>query len=352
MMKIAGKNPNKEVIFIADIGANHDGDLNRAKDLIARAKEAGAHVAKFQHFNADTIVSRQQFDQDNKNYTSHQSSWSKSVYDVYKSAAVNLEWTEEIKECCNKNEIEFMTTPYDEVLTDFIDDYVSAFKVGSGDITFHALLCHIAKKQKPVLLATGASTLEEVTNAVEVVLRETKKLVLMQCNTNYTGNKDNFNYINLNVLDTYRNLYPNLPLGLSDHTPGHVTVLGAIAKGATVIEKHFTDDVERPGPDHKFAMDPQTWKKMLSESLLMWQSLGDGVKRVEENETGTVVVQRRSIKSHQNLPVGHVLKESDLVALRPCSKIGLAPFHINKLIGKMLKKPTRAGFEIQLDDLE
>ena len=115
MMKIAGKNPNKELIFIADIGANHDGDLNRAKDLIARAKEAGAHVAKFQHFNADTIVSRQQFDQDNKNYTSHQSSWSKSVYDVYKSAAVNLEWTEEIKECCNNNEIEFLDVPNNEL---------------------------------------------------------------------------------------------------------------------------------------------------------------------------------------------------------------------------------------------
>ena len=351
-MEIAGKNLKQEILFIADIGANHDGDLNRAKDLISQAKEAGAHVAKFQHFNADTIVSRQQFDQDNEKYESHQSKWSKSVYDVYKSAAVNLEWTEEIKECCYKNEIEFMTTPYDEVLTDFIDDCVSAFKVGSGDITFHSLLCHIAKKQKPLLLATGASTLEEVTNAVELVLKETKKLVLMQCNTNYTGNINNFNFINLNVLDTYRNLYPDLPLGLSDHTPGHVTVLGAIAKGASVIEKHFTDDVNRSGPDHKFAMDPKTWKRMVSDSHLLWNALGDGVKKVEENENGTVVVQRRSIKSTKDLPSGHILQKNDLVALRPCSDMGLPPFEIENIIGKELSKPIKIGLEIKKTDLK
>ena len=123
----------------------------------------------------------------------------------------------------------------------------------------------IAQKGKPVLLATGAATMEDVERAVATVLAYNRKLVLLQCNTNYTGSLENFRFINLRVLETYTIRYPHMVLGLSDHTPGHSAVLGAIALGARVIEKHFTDDNRRIGPDHSFAMNPRTWREMIDD---------------------------------------------------------------------------------------
>ena len=121
-------------------------------------------------------------------------------------------------------------------------------------------------------------------------------LALLQCNTNYTGSLENFKYINLNVLNTFKNIYPSMILGLSDHTPGHSTVLGAIALGARIIEKHFTDNCEREGPDHKFSMTPKTWKEMVDRSRELESSLGSGIKEIEKNELETVVLQRRSLR--------------------------------------------------------
>ena len=151
-----------------------------------------------------------------------------------------------------------MTTPYDYAAVDGVDCYVPAYKIGSGDITWTQFIEYVAKKAKPVLLATGAANIEDVIRAVECVIGNNKDIVLMQCNTNYTGSFDNLKYVNLNVLKFYANLYPGMVLGLSDHTPGHTTVLGAIALGARVIEKHFTDDNDRIGPDHAFSMNPIT----------------------------------------------------------------------------------------------
>ena len=257
----------------------------------------------------------------------------------------------EAKECCDQNEIEFMTTPYSPLIVDEIDPYVSAYKVGSGDITWHANIESMALKMKPLLLATGASDLHEVNAAVQVIENIHADYVIMQCNTNYTGSMENFRYINLNVLDTFAKNFPEKTLGLSDHTPGHETVLGAIAKGATVIEKHFTDDTTRTGPDHKFAMDPKTWKKMVVSSELLFSALGDGIKRVEENEKDTVIVQRRSIKAAQHLRAGHTLTKSDFEFLRPCSTDGLEPYKLDQLIGKKLISEVEKGLEIKLSDI-
>ena len=246
---------NKPTFFIADIAANHDGDLNKAIDLIHMSAECGADAAKFQHFKAETIVSDIGFKK-LKEKKSHQASWKKSVYEVYKDASINLEWTEKLKKECDKCGIIFFTSPYDLELVDFVDEYVPAYKIGSGDITYLEIVNKIASKKKPVILATGASTLKDVDRAVKKILSKNKELCLMQCNTNYTAEKSNLNYINLNVLNTYKKKYPNILLGLSDHTAGHSTVLGAITLGARMVEKHFTNDNFKEGPDHKFSMNP------------------------------------------------------------------------------------------------
>ena len=327
--------------FIADIAANHDGDIKRAFKLIELAKEAGADAAKFQNFKAKTIVSQKGFDQLGGQF-SHQSSWKKSVYHVYKDASVSYEWTQKLKEKCDEFDIEYFTSPYDFESVDHVNQFLNVYKIGSGDISWLEIIEYIAQKNKPVLLATGASTIDDVKRAMSVLDSHISDIVLMQCNTNYTASFENFRYINLNVIKTYRHLFPHVVLGLSDHTHGHATVLGAIALGAHIFEKHFTDDNSRSGPDHKFAMNPNTWKEMVKNSNELYLSMGDGIKKVEENEVETSIVQRRALRYKNNYSLGHIIKEQDLIALRPIPYDGIPPYEKSKLIGKKLIKEVFA----------
>ncbi|NLD95017.1 MAG: N-acetylneuraminate synthase [Fibrobacter sp.] len=342
--------PSDPTFFIADVAANHDGDLERAKDLIYMAAEAGADAAKFQHFAAETIVSDYGF-KHLGTQQSHQASWKKSVFEVYKDASLNVNWTPILKETCDKAGIVFFTSPYSFELVDAVDQYIPAYKIGSGDITWLEMIKYMGKKGKPLLLATGAATFDEVRIAMDVAQSCTKEIVLMQCNTNYTGSLENFKYINLNVLKIYKEIYPDVVLGLSDHTPGHTTVLGAVALGARVIEKHFTDDRKRIGPDHGFSMDPSSWKEMVERIREMELSLGNGIKRVEENEEQTVVLQRRAIRLKRQISKDSVLNRDDLEVLRPCPQDGLPPYFLDKVIGKKASRDMTAGEHVKWSDL-
>ena len=342
---------NYPTYFIADIAANHDGDLERAKDLIYMAAEAGADAAKFQHFQAETIVSDHGFKTLN-GQMSHQKTWNKSVFDIYKDCSIDLGWTAALKETCAKAGIPFFTTPYSLDLVDQIDAYVPAYKVGSGDITWHEMIRHVASKQKPYFLATGAATADEVHGAICAALEVNPCLALMQCNTNYTASLENFKYIQLNVLKSYRAMYPDMVLGLSDHTPGHSTVLGAVALGARMIEKHFTDDTNRTGPDHAFSMDPSTWREMVDRTRELENALGNGVKKIEENEFQTVVLQRRSIRLANDMKEGDVLRREDVNFLRPCPQDGLPPYRVDEIIGMKLRCDKPVGEHLRLFDLQ
>lgn len=342
---------NCPTYFIADIAANHDGDLERAKDLIYLAAEAGADAAKFQHFQAASIVSDQGF-KNLETQQSHQAKWKDSVFDVYKAASVNLDWTATLKETCERAGIPFFSTPYALDLVDHLDAHVPAYKIGSGDITWLKMIERVAGKQKPYFLATGAATADEVHRAVCAALAINPQFALMQCNTNYTASLDNFKHIQLNVLKTYRAMYPDMVLGLSDHTPGHATVLGAVALGARMIEKHFTDDVNRVGPDHAFSMDPRTWREMVDRTGELEHALGNGIKKVEENEKETVVVQRRSLRASADLSRSHVIKVGDFVALRPCPVDALTPLEIESIVGRALRRDVPAGDYLRASDLD
>lgn len=337
--------------FIADIAANHDGDLERARELIFLAAKAGADAAKFQHFKAETIVSDHGFKKMD-GAQSHQKHWDKSVFEVYRDASIDLEWTSTLKKTCDEAGITFFTSPYSFDLVDFVDPYVPAYKIGSGDITWIEIIEHIASKQKPYLLATGASTLDEVKRAVEAGLAVNPLMCLMQCNTNYTGSSENFKYIELKVLQTYRSMYPDLVLGLSDHTPGHTTVLGAVALGAKVIEKHFTDDTARIGPDHAFSMNPEKWNEMVERTRELEYALGTGIKHVEENENETVILQRRAVCAKKDIEAGTLLSKKHLIVLRPCPDDAIPPYQQHKIVGRRVVRPIRAGEIISWSDLE
>lgn len=342
---------NSPAYFVADIAANHNGDLSTAKELIWLAKEAGADAVKFQHFLADKIVSDYGFKKLGAQ-AGHQAAWRKSVYETYKDAEFNRDWNEILALEAKKANIDYFTSPYDIDAIKSIDKYIPAYKIGSGDITWIEFIEYVAKLGKPVMIATGASNMWEVEQAVDSIVKYNPNIVLMQCNTNYTGELENLRYVNLNVLKTYAIRYPNMVLGISDHTPGHSTVLGAIALGARVIEKHFTADNNQEGPDHAFSMNPVTWKEMVERSRELENALGSGIKKVEENERTTVVLQRRAIRLKQDVAKGDTLTAELLEELRPAPSDAIPPYQKGQIIGKRLKNDKDKGDYIKFADLE
>jgi sialic acid synthase SpsE len=346
--KIGLKHPT---YFIADIAANHDGDLERAKLLIRLAKEAGADAAKFQNFRAPKIVSDYGF-KAMGGQVSHQAAWEKSVVEVYADASIPFEWTPVLKEECDKVGIHYFSSPYDYEAIDMLDPYVPAYKAGSGLISWPEGIVRMAEKGKPMLIATGASTLAEVDRAMQMLMAVTDQIVLMQCNTNYTASPDNYDHLNINVLKTYAVMYPDVILGLSDHTHSPAPVVGAVALGARVIERHFTDSNERPGPDHKFALNPQTWAEMVAQVRLLERSLGSTRKFVADNERDTYVVQRRCVRAAREIKAGEVLTEDILEVLRPATPGALMSWDIPQVLGKKARHDITFGKELRWSDLE
>jgi sialic acid synthase SpsE len=336
--------------FIADISANHDGDLERAKMLIHLAKEAGADAAKFQNFRAPEIVSDYGF-KALGGQVSHQSSWKKTVFEVYQDASIPFQWTPELKETCDQAGIDYFSSPYDFQAVDMLEPYVPAHKIGSGDITWLEIVDFIARKGKPVILATGASTIGDVQAAVHTVLASNPQLVLMQCNTNYTASLENFDNIHLRVLNTYRSMFPEVILGLSDHTAGHATVLGAVALGARVIEKHFTDDNARVGPDHPFSMTPASWRDMVDRTRELERALGSADKFIADNEKHTVVVQRRCLRAGRDIRAGETIARDMVAVLRPATAGAILPPEIEAVLGTRALADIPAGKELRWTDL-
>lgn len=336
--------------FIADIAANHDGDLERALMLIRLAKEAGANAAKFQNFRAPQIVSDYGF-KSMGGQVSHQATWKKSVFQVYQDASIPFEWTPVLKAECDTVGIDYFSSPYDFEAIDMLDDYVPAYKIGSGEIDWIEALERMARKGKPVLLATGAATIGEVQRAVHAILAINPQLVLMQCNTNYTASPENYDYINLNVLITYAAMFPQVILGLSDHTHGVATVLGAVTLGARVVERHFTDDNERIGPDHKFALNPQAWKTMVDETRLLERALGQADKYIGENERQTAVVQRRCLRAARDIQAGQAISRDMIDVLRPATPGAISPAEIPAVIGTRSIRDIPFGKELKWTDL-
>jgi len=342
--------PNHPTYFIADIAANHDGDLERAKKLIRLAKQAGAEAAKFQNFRAPNIVSDYGFTHMNAQ-VSHQASWKKSVFQVYQEASIPFEWTGILKEECELAGIDFFSAPYDFDAIDMLDPFVEMYKAGSGEIDWIEALERMARKGKPFFVATGAATIADVQRAVRAILPINRQLVLMQCNTNYTASPDNYDHLHLNVLKTYAAMYPDVILGLSDHTHAHAPVLGAVTLGARVIERHFTDSHDRVGPDHKFAMDPDQWASMVAETRLLERALGSPDKIVAGNEQQTAVIQRRCLRAAREIKAGEVFDRAMIDVLRPATPGAIKPYEIPQVIGTRALMDIPKGKELRWTDL-
>jgi N-acetylneuraminate synthase len=336
--------------FIADIAANHDGNFDRAVELIRLAGQAGADAAKFQNFRARHIVSDYGF-RSLGGQLSHQAAWKKSVFEVYQDAEVPFDWTAKLKEVCDEEGIHYFSSPYDYEAIDMLDPYVPAYKAGSGLTSWPEAIMRMAQFGKPVLIATGASEMADVERVMEAVLPINDQLVLMQCNTNYTAAEENYDHLHLNVLKTFAERWPHVILGLSDHTQSAAPVVGAVAMGARVIERHFTDSNEREGPDHKFALNPENWAHMVAEVRILERTLGTAEKRVADNEKETRMLQRRCLRAARDILAGETFSEDMLEVLRPAVQGALMAWDLPSVVGKQAKSDLPFGKEIRPDDL-
>jgi len=330
--------------FIAEIGANFDGSLDKAKKLCDAAKLAGANCAKFQSFISEKIVSARGFSKMKLNGV--HGTWGRPVNEVFKDAEFPRDWHHIVKEHCDSIGIHFSTSPYDFEAVDMCLNLDLPFiKIGSGEITWLEMIQRIASTQKPIILATGDATLAEIDDAINVIISTgNKNLVLLQCITNYPSMIES---ANINVLKTYQSAFDVLT-GYSDHSFGDVVILGATALGGCVVEKHFTLNKKDIGPDHPHSMDVSEFKSMIERVRQLEIALGSSRKFVVEEERETVIVQRRGLYANKKIGKGEIINEDAIVALRPA--LGILPKFKNVVIGKVANTDIEYGDPIYWDN--
>ena len=326
--------------LIAEIGANFNGDINMAKNLCLAAKEAGADCAKFQTFKSEKIVSAKGFA--TMKLKGVHGSWNRPVDEVFKEVEFPREWHKEIMDYCNKIGIHFSTSPYDKEAVDLcVQLNIPFIKIGSGEITWLEQLEYIAKTQKPIMIATGDATLSEIDEALRIIESTgNRNVVLMQCITNYPSMIEN---ANINVLKTYQTAFDILT-GYSDHAAGPVVCIGATAIGSVAIEKHFTLDKKDKGPDHPHSMEMNEFKQMVDYIRQLELAMGTSRKFIVEEETETVIVQRRGLYATRNIKAGEILTLEDIEELRPA--LGILPKYKTKIVGKKANNDIEKGMPI------
>jgi N,N'-diacetyllegionaminate synthase len=331
-----------QVFVVAEIGINHDGNVSQAERLIDAAAESGADAVKFQSYRVDGLLipSRERYAQ--------QMDGTESAYQMLRRCELSWEDQEKLKKHADKRGILFLSTPFDEESTDFLDSMgVPVFKIASADITHIPLLRHIASKGKPILLSTGMSFLSEVADAVyNMRSAGAQEILLMHCVSAYPASPQQMNLRALQTLESYF----ELPVGLSDHSEGILLPLVAVALGAVLIEKHFTLDKNAPGPDHKSSMDPKDLKLLIRNLREVEASLGDGRKRPSDVEEESRLFGRRSIVAAVDIRAQESISRWMLAFKRPGS--GLEPRHWEKVIGMKARRNIGKDTILQWEDLE
>lgn len=334
-MKIGNKEIGSRTYVIAEFGVNHNGSLERAKEGIRKAAAAGADAIKFQTYTAEELVVK-----DTPKFWEFEGDNGKSQFDAYKEiGGFPYAWYPELIECCKIHEIEFLSTPFSFEAADFLNDLgMKAFKVASSDMSHIPFLKHIARYQKPILLSTGASTLEEIKEAVDAIMSEgNSQIVILHCTlcypTMYPDKEIHYEDANLNIIQTLKMEFPFLQVGISDHTMTSFSSVIAAAMGATVIEKHYTvDKTLGKSADHWFSVDPTELGEIVTGCRKVELLKGSGHKRVFECETETRKYDKRSIVSKIAIPTGTKITADMLTYKRPGT--GIWPKFDEIVIGK------------------
>lgn len=317
--------------IIAEAGVNHNGELSLAKKLIEGAKEAGADAVKFQLFDPEKLAATSTplaKYQQNEN--------ANTQLELLKPLALPPEAFKELQRFCEQVGILFLCTPFDEDGARFLQQelQVPAFKISSGDVTNLPFLRLLSSLGIPVMLSTGMATLSEVAQAVDALRsRLHPPLALLHCVSAYPAPAE---AVNLNAVGTLKKAFPDCVIGYSDHSLGLHIPVAAVAKGARIVEKHFTLDQSLPGPDHRASLTIPELKTMVAAIREVENALGNGVKQPHPIEADCIRVARKSLVARHDLPAGHILTERDLLAKRPGT--GLSPALLERVLGKPLRR--------------
>jgi N,N'-diacetyllegionaminate synthase len=332
-----------KVFIIAEAGVNHNGSLELAKKLIDVAVEAGADAVKFQTFKADKLVSKHAQKAD---YQKQTTSTDESQYDMIKKLELDDNAHRVLISYCKDKKIMFLSTPFDHDSIDLLNSFqMPIFKIPSGEITNLPYLRHIGSLGKEVILSTGMASLDEVQDALEVLIRagtSKEKISVLHATTEYPCPIDE---VNLRAMHTISTAF-GVKVGYSDHTQGIEVAVAAVALGACVIEKHFTLDRTMGGPDHKASLEPDELKAMVHAIRHVEQALGDGVKRPSKSEQKNISVARKSILASRSIRMGETFSDNNLIVKRPGN--GISPMRWDEVLGK---KALRDFTEDELIDL-
>lgn len=330
----------KKVLIIAEAGVNHNGDINLALEMISKAKNAGADIIKFQTAKPELVISR--FAQ-KAEYQKKTTGSDESQLEMCKKIHLKFEDYFLVKETCDKEGIQFLSTPFDIESIHFLNDMVPFWKIPSGEVTNYPYLVEIAKTGKPVVMSTGMCELSEIDNAIAVLKANgTHEITLLHCNTQYpTPYKD----VNLRAMETLRKRY-SVKVGYSDHTQGIEVPIAAVALGAEVIEKHFTLDRTLPGPDHKASLEPDELAAMVKAIRNIEAALGNADKTVSDSERENIAIARKSIVAAKAIKKGELLNEKNITTKRPGT--GLSPMLWNSVIGTKAIRDFQEDEEIEI----
>ena len=321
------------VFIIAEAGVNHNGSVDLAKQLIDVAVDSGADAVKFQTFKAENLVAKNTQKADYQKQTTDES---ESQFEMIKKLELDIDIHKKLIKYCNEKDIMFLSTPFDHDSIDLLNKLgLKIFKIPSGEITNLPYLRHIGSLVKQVILSTGMSTLQEVDDALTILVDAgTKKenITVLHANTMYPTPMED---VNLNAMQTMRQEF-NVAVGYSDHTLGIEVDIAAVTMGASIIEKHFPLDKAMKGPDHKASLDPAELKAMVTSIRNVENALGDGIKLPSRSEQPNMVVARKSILASQVIKKGDTLTEENIVIKRPGN--GMSPMKWDEVVGSVAIK--------------
>jgi|SRR3989344_2159533 len=345
MFKIGEKQIDEgKTYIIAEAGSNHNGKLSQAEQLIDIAAEAQADAVKFQTFKASKLYLP---NSGNADYLKT----SKSVYQIIKEMEMPLDWLPHLVKYCEKRKIDFLSTPFDKESASALNNVgVPAFKIASYSLSDIPLIKYISSFGKPLIVSTGAGTMNEVKETVNLLKKNHIDFALLQTVAKYPAPLE---ATNLKVLDTFRDSF-NVAVGISDHSTNHLVVpMASVARGACILEKHFTLSREMEGPDHKFAVEPSELKDMVIMIRLVEKALGDGKKRVDTYEKELAEFAKVAVHAVRNINIGDTFTEENIAVIRPGKvKRGISPKYFESILGKKSKRNIKISEGIRQGDFK
>tara|TARA_A100001035_G_C27774722_1_gene498337 strand:- start:925 stop:1950 length:1026 start_codon:yes stop_codon:yes gene_type:complete len=332
----------KKVFIIAEIGVNHNGDLEMAKDMIYAAKLAGADAVKFQTFSADKLAS---INTPKVKYQINKNFKDESHYQMLKKLELSFDDHIVLNSFCEKNKIMFLSTPYDVESAKFLHEKlnISFFKTASADIVDIPLHKYISSTLKPCIISTGMSTISEIEKVYQIYNKS--KIAFLHCISNYPCSDQS---LNLNVIKTLRRIF-NVPIGFSDHSIGSEAAIASVSLGAKIIEKHFTTDKLLDGPDQKTSSNPEEFRVLVRQIRRVENMLGIPFKQLQNEEIDMLTTSRKSLHVAKDIKKNQIVLERDLELKRPGN--GLSYDLIDFLIGKKASKELKKGHKICLGDV-